>query len=106
MALSMPSPASAESRCSMVETLAPSFAIVVPRVVSPTLSARAGMSTGTSRSVRRNQMPWLAGAGRSTISTFLPVCRPTPVARIEFLSVLCFSISGSLPRRVRAPWIG
>ena len=27
------------------------------------------------------------GAGRRVISTFLPVCSPTPVARIEFFSV-------------------
>ena len=37
-------------------------------------------------------MPEFAGAGRSTISTFLPVCSPTPVARIEFLSVRCRSM--------------
>jgi hypothetical protein len=98
IALSMPRPANAERRCSIVDTLAPLAAIVVPSVVSPTFAARAGMSTGSSRSVRRNQMPWLAGAGRSAISTFLPVCSPTPVARIEFLSVLCLSIVGFWPR--------
>jgi hypothetical protein len=27
----------------------------------------------------------------------LPVCKPTPVARIEFLSVRCFSMKGIWP---------
>jgi hypothetical protein len=49
-ALSMPSPASADSRCSTVDTVAPPAASVVPSVVSVTLVARAGMSTAGSRS--------------------------------------------------------
>ena len=72
----------------------PSCTSVVPSVVSPTFSARAWMSTGSSRSVRRKVMPLFTGAGRSTISTFLPVCRPTPVARIEFFRVRCLSMLG------------
>ena len=88
----MPSPASADIRCSTVETVPPSAVRLVPSVVWLTLPALAGMSTSWSTSVRRKTMPELAGAGRRTISTFLPVCRPTPVARIEFLSVRCFSM--------------
>jgi hypothetical protein len=33
-------------------------------------------------------MPVSGEAGRKVIKTFLPVCKPTPVARIEFFSVL------------------
>ena len=60
------------------------YCSVVPIMVSPTFSACARMSTGCRRSVRRNTMPVSGAAGRRVIRTFLPVCRPTPVARIEF----------------------
>jgi hypothetical protein len=96
MALSMPRPAKADIRCSTVATLAPSPRIVVPSVVSPTRMPLAGTSTGGSRSVRRNTMPVLAGAGPSVITTFSPVCSPTPVARIVFFRVRCLSIFPSL----------
>jgi hypothetical protein len=92
MALSMPSPANADSRCSTVEILTSPSLTVVPSVVSETFSARARTTAGVSRSVRTKEIPAFAAAGRNTISTFLPVCRPTPVARIEFLSVRCLSI--------------
>src|SRR5215831_10786863 len=38
-------------------------------------------------------MPVFAGAGRSTMSTFLPVCNPTPVARMVFFKVRCRSMN-------------
>src|SRR5256885_417551 len=38
-------------------------------------------------------------AGRKVIRTFLPVCRPTPVARIEFLSVRCPTMRTALLHR-------
>src|SRR3954471_9514513 len=50
------------------------------------------MSIISGRSVRRNTMPEAGGPGRRVMRTFLPVCSPTPVARIEFLSVLCPTI--------------
>ena len=91
--LSMPRPASADIRCSTVDTPASPAASVVPSVVSVTFVARAGMSTGGSRSVRRNTMPVLGGAGLSTIRTLRPVCRPMPVDRIESLSVRCCAMT-------------
>jgi len=55
---------------------------VVPSVVSPTLAARAGMSGEPGRSLRLKTMPVSGAAGLTVINTFLPVCRPTPVARM------------------------
>src|SRR5438132_13026134 len=88
-ALSTPSPANADSRCSTAETRDSPRPSVVPSTVSRTFSACARMSTGSGRSVRRKMMPSSGPAGRKVIRTFLPVCRPTPVARIEFFSVRC-----------------
>src|SRR4051812_31392893 len=96
-ALSIPRPANADSRCSTVETRALPLTRVVPSWVSPTFSALAGTSAGGSMSVRRKTMPVSGAAGRNVISTFLPVCRPTPWARMEFLSVRCPSIYLDLP---------
>jgi len=56
-ALSTPRPAKAESRCSTVATRTSPFARVVDRRVSPTNSQRAGISTASSRSVRRKTIP-------------------------------------------------
>src|SRR5438105_11310847 len=50
------------------------------------------MSTGSGRSVRRKTIPESGGAGRRVMRTFLPVCKPTPVARMEFFRVLCPTI--------------
>src|ERR1700753_358316 len=50
------------------------------------------MSTISDRSVRRKTIPESGGPGRRVMRTFLPVCKPTPVARIEFLSVRCPTI--------------
>ena len=55
----------AESRCSTVETRTPpSETSVVHRCVSPTFSTRAGISTGSVKSIRRNTIPEFAAAGR------------------------------------------
>ena len=87
MALSMPRPAKADIRCSTVETCALALTSVVPSVVSPTFSARAGMSDGLGRSVRRNTMPVSARRRTHGHQIFVPLCRPTPVARMLFLRV-------------------
>ena len=85
-ALSMPQPASAAITCSTVPIRAPSLsASTVARRVSTTRSKRAGMSTP--RSVRRNTMPWSAGAGRKVRLTRLSGCSPTPTQPIGAFSV-------------------
>ena len=91
-ALSIPKPASAESKCSTVDIRALSFTSVVERLVSPTYFGLAGISTAGSRSTLRNMIPVLAEAGRKVRSTFFPVCRPTPVALITFFNVRCLII--------------
>src|SRR3546814_7096557 len=45
----------------------------VDRRVSPTLSSRARISTGGSRSVRRKTMPVFGAAGRKVMYTLSPV---------------------------------
>ena len=62
---------------------------LVESVVSPTFSARAGISATGETSVRRNTMPLSIGAGLSVRNTFSPVCNPTPVALIGLRNVLC-----------------
>ena len=90
--LSMPRPHSADIRCSTVDTLAsPRFNVDESRV-SPISPARAGISTGATRSVRRNTIPLSTGAGASMSSTRAPVCKPTPVVEIALRSVRCFNM--------------
>ena len=88
-ALSIPSPAKADMRCSTVDTRAPFFSITVAITVLVTLSAWAGIAGLPGRSERQKTMPLSIGAGRNTIVTLLPVCRPTPVARTVVLRVRC-----------------
>lgn len=57
--------------------------------VSVTMSANAGISTGCGRSVRRNTIPVSGAAGRSVSSTFCPLCKPTPTARVSDFKVRC-----------------
>ncbi len=95
----MPTPASADIRCSTVEIDAPSSASVDDSRVSPTFAASAGMLTGGWRSVRWKAIPASAGAGRSVNSTRAPVCSPTPVVRIVVLSVRWRSIVSEGSRR-------
>ncbi len=88
--LSMPRPASADIKCSIVETRVPSSATsVVESAVSPTRLGSARISHTGVRSTRRNTMPVLTGAGRSVMTTFSPLCMPTPVALMTFFRVLC-----------------
>ena len=65
---------------------------VVDKVVSPTKFACAGISTTFSPSFFRNIIPELGSAGCSVKVAFFPVCKPTPVAEVLFLIVLCASI--------------
>src|SRR5512134_362912 len=102
-ALSMPRPLSADIRCSTVWTFAPSLISVDARRASPTSSARAGMSTGEARSMRRNTMPVSGGAGRRVMRTFWPVWRPTPEALINVFRVRCRSIAACILLSPRAP---
>src|SRR5210317_430418 len=87
----MPRPASAASRCSTVETRSAPSIRQVESVVSPTHSARAGISSTGSRSTRRNTIPQSTGAGLMVRWTSSPVCRPIPVAVIALRSVRCRS---------------
>src|SRR5687767_5450104 len=89
----MPKPKSADMRCSTVETRAPSCSRTVAMVVVVTLVARAGMAGLTGKSERQKTMPVSTGAGRITITTLWPVCRPTPVARTAVFKVRCLIIS-------------
>src|SRR5574344_1371036 len=90
--LSIPNPWRAESRCSTVATRVPDTLRVVPRAVSLTRFARAGMSTCGVTSTRRKMIPWLAGAGQRVTWTSCPVCGPLPERAIELVRVVCFSI--------------
>jgi len=81
--------ASAAIRCSTVETEPP---LLVKRVASSVLStfkAWPGMITAGVKSVRRNTTPVSMGAGLRVRNTFLPVCKPMPVALMVFFRVLC-----------------
>ena len=61
----MPRPATAESKCSTVETLTCcSLTKQVHNVVSPTASGVALISTTGLRSIRRKTIPVFASAGR------------------------------------------
>jgi hypothetical protein len=64
--------------------------MVVPREVSVTYSHSAGIVGCPSTSVRRNTMPWSAGAGLTVIVTNTPVCKPLPENVISEQSVCCF----------------
>ena len=101
----MPKPASADIRCSTVDTLAPSFSREDDRRVSPTLRASAGMATDCGKSTRWNTMPASGGPGRSVKSTRAPVCKPTPVVLTWDFSVRCLSMAGSgLPGASPVEW--
>src|SRR5699024_9822841 len=91
--LSMPKPAKAADKCSMVETRTPSsLTKAVHSMVSLTNAASALMSTVGVRSVRRNTIPVFAGAGTKVICTLCPECKPIPVACTVFFNVRCLII--------------
>ena len=110
--LSMPRPHRADIKCSTVPTRTPSTSRQEHMRVSPTNRALALMSTGVSRSTRRNTIPVSGAAGRSVKVTLRPECRPTPLARMTDLTVRwhniwdmidrpsgdCFSLEGRSPR--------
>ncbi|MNZ78938.1 hypothetical protein D3C78_975310 [compost metagenome] len=88
--LSMPSPAKADIRCSMVPIRTPvSETSVEERRVSFTSEGCTLTLTGSGRSVRRNTMPVSGAAGFRVSFTLSPECRPTPVALIAFFKVRC-----------------
>ena len=69
--LSMPSPQSADIRCSTVATCAEPSAILVDRVVSATYSARAGiLLCAALRSERKKAIPVFASAGQGHADFF------------------------------------
>ena len=63
----MPNPAIAESRCSIVMTRVEPSTRAVQRLVSPTFSALAWISTGWSKSTRRKTIPVSTAAGRKVM---------------------------------------
>ncbi len=87
-------------RCSTVATFAPPPSSALHSRVSVTASALARMSTGVARSILRNTIPVSRGAGRSDITTFLPVCKPMPVALMTDLMVRCLSMVLLFEQRV------
>ena len=73
---------------------------VVQAVDGVSLSLRRGTTlaivgeSGCGKSTRLNTTPVSAAAGRNVNSTRAPLCRPTPVARVSDLRVLCCNIRG------------
>src|SRR5439155_1727187 len=70
--------ATAASRCSTVWMVAAPCPIAVRRSTASTSVSRAGTSGFPARSIRRNTIPWPAGAGRNVASVAAPVCSPVP----------------------------
>ena len=75
--------------CALSQLANPDETIEVPSVVSPTSSALAGISCACSISILLNIIPVSTAPGLNVMNTFLPVCKPTPVALIVVLMVLC-----------------
>ena len=88
-ALSIPSPHSADIRCSTVCTLTPSFSRQDDNLVSTTEKGFASIETMGFKSTRLKTIPVLGAAGRNVSETFFPVWRPTPVALTRFFNVRC-----------------
>ena len=64
----------------------------VPYIIAVAGSVAAGKSTTGSRSTRRKTMPVSGAAGRRTMLTLTPECKPTPEARISDFRVRCRSM--------------
>ncbi len=90
--LSMPSPAQADIKCSMVDTRTPSFCNTDARRVSPIDIVFAGISTGVGKSTRVKTMPVSGPAGRSVNWTLRPECTPMPTVLTIDLIVRCFNM--------------
>jgi hypothetical protein len=90
-ALVTPVPASAAIRCSTVETVTPSsLASRVQSCAGTTLCHSADtIAFRPTTSVRRNQIPCSAAAGRSTTRAGAPPCRPVPEKAIADFRVVC-----------------
>ncbi|CAN8140951.1 hypothetical protein THIOSC15_2620002 [uncultured Thiomicrorhabdus sp.] len=92
--LSIPIPAIADIKCSIVAILwISSFSwltMVVHRVVSPTICGATLNSITGSRSTRRKTIPVFTGAGRKVMIDSCPVCSPMPRALMELTMVLWF----------------
>src|SRR5262245_37706991 len=103
-ALSMPRPAKADIRCSIVAMREVPTPMHVDSRVSTTDSAVARACIDPAMSAREKTIPLFTAAGRKVIATFAPECRPTPVARTTDFSVRCLImvaglLVGSPPRR-------
>ena len=92
IALSIPIPASAESKCSTVEIFISLLDRLVDSLVSNTFYKDAFIGAD-SISILLKTIPELLGAGFKVKDIFLPVWRPTPEALILLDNVLCLSIS-------------
>ena len=101
--LSIPNPARADIKCSMVDTRTSPLTSVVDNAVSPTFSGLAAMLTIGSRSVRRKTMPESGSAGCKVKYTFSPVWSPTPVALMVFLIERCLIMSVPNSRAAMVP---
>ena len=71
--LSMPSPAIADNKCSIVDILISSSIRAVERLVSPTYSTNAGILIFSSISVLMKCIPESGSDGSSSILSVLPV---------------------------------
>src|ERR1051325_9920765 len=90
-ALSIPQPASAAIRCSIVPTRIPSpFDSTVDKFDSHVLDQSARISAPAS--IRRNTIPASGGAGYIRIVTGLPQCSPIPRHAAAALNVRCGAI--------------
>ena len=101
----MPQPASAAMTCSTVETLTPvSLAMTVHSEAGVTASQRAGIRPSPRLwSMRWNQMPYSAAAGRMVSTAGAPVCSPMPLNVTGDLIVVCKSCLFSIPPVGRFP---
>src|SRR5258706_934423 len=102
--LSMPSPATAASTCSMVWIWTPSCCRMVRRPASGSkwaFSGRTSTDGDPGRSVRTKRTPESAGAGRKNSFPFSPVWSPTPVSEAGCLRVRCNR--PLMPRDASAP---
>ena len=91
-ALSIPSPAIADSRCSTVDIFTSFQVKDVDIVVSPTFSALALISTIGSKSTLLKIIPESGGAGNNFNMIGSPLWRPMPNAFIGLERVLWASI--------------
>ena len=90
--LSIPKPANADIKCSIVAIWVSPSTKVVAKVVAPTLSTIALISTCGFKSILLKIIPVSSSAGNKFNFICLPECNPTPVALIGLVSVLWTNI--------------